>query len=728
MKKNTKSILLLLCILLFSVTSSTVSQTLLKPELQFERACDNGILTEFKVEFNYTTKSFDAENQFTIEMSNANGAWDAPINLGVISTENTSYSFFTDITLPDHTFGTSYKIRLVSSSPVMISPESDIFEAYKMVNGTLVLNNYKNVVLCGGGSTELTLNTTQKGQYEWYKNNVFVTLTNNPVLKVTETGKYQVKINYGGCGYVSSTTIDVSILNEADQQIKGASLVEVCGDEQHTFEANFVNSLYTYNWYLNNNLMQSSNSSTYTTPSVGQFGVYQLEIETGSCTTISENVTLSQKTQPSFSITENTPLESVLLPGEYKDLSITVTNVGDFTVEWYKDGNRLFGVNETTLNVNQPGDYVARVVETTIGGCVVVADSQVMRLLTIKSFELVIGTDDTYQECSNTAVNVDLQQANVVDEVGNIYPLTTEQLSLLSYQWVVDNVNILGATTKQLSLNSHTQTGIYKLNISIGTFNNISSNELDIKLMAAAPIVTSFPNSNTLCPGSSITYTIDGLDVNYTYEWFKDGDILPIASNVASFEVTEIGNYILKMSGFGCEKNIKTISVVLFDSSIISTTPSGKVVLAQGETVIVKASGADTYTWYEGIGINGTLLSSTEALSTNTVGYYTVVATIGGCSIEKTIEVIEQDTQVIVPNIITPNQDGINDSWQLSNKYAFQPLVIIKLYDSNGKEILNRADYQNDWPIESLGNQKIFYYKIIKENVLIKAGTISVLD
>ena len=80
-----------------------------------------------------------------------------------------------------------------------------------------------------------------------------------------------------------------------------------------------------------------------------------------------------------------------------------------------------------------------------------------------------------------------------------------------------------------------------------------------------------------------------------------------------------------------------------------------------------------------------------------------------------------------MPNVVTPNGDGKNDTWKISNKYAFQPSITVIIYNSNGVELINLTDYKNDWPFEDVNNQRTFYYKIIRDNKTIKAGTISVL-
>ncbi|MEX6625531.1 T9SS type B sorting domain-containing protein [Tenacibaculum salmonis] len=731
MKTINKSIKILLGMFFFFATTIVLSQEILQPVLDFPIACGDSPTKTFKVSF-ATTGVFASDNKFTIELSDGNGNWDTPINVGTITTANSLLNFSSTFILPDDTFGANYKIRLVASSPVKTSPDSESFKAYKMFTGFLTLNNHLGnidpVFLCDGGTTELSLNTTEKAEYLWFRDGVIFATTTDPVLSVSQGGQYQVKIDYSACDYVNSTVLYVSVLSEADKQIKGDSVIQICGEQSHTFEASVTDPSYTYNWYLNTVLVHSSNASTYTTPTTGQLGMYYLEIDTGTCLTNSNEVELTQESTPTLTITDETPLLYPLLPGEAVDLSVTVTGSTAYTVQWYKDGNKLFGINETTLNVNQSGDYVIDIIESAVDGCAVIQPSKTMSLLAIKSFEPIIVTSDTYESCNATSVDLRVQKVNVITEDDNVYVLTTEQLNMLSYQWTFNDLPISDATNNELTLSSYTENGFYKMEISIGTFKDVYSNELDIKLTEEEPLITSLPLSNSLCPGGSIIYTISDLVAGYTYEWFKDADTVPVATNVTDFEVLEVGTYLLKMTGFGCEKIIETIDVVLFDASAIVVTPSEKVVLVEGEIETITASGAESYLWYEGESASGMPLATSETLDVSEIGFYTVVATVGSCGVEKVIEVIEQDDQVVVPNVVTPNGDAINDTWKISNKYAFQPTVVIELYNSNGKEILKTSNYQNDWPLESLGSQRVFYYKIIKEEVLIKAGTISVLD
>ncbi|WBX70261.1 T9SS type B sorting domain-containing protein [Tenacibaculum retecalamus] len=702
-----------------------MSQTLLKPEIQFSSACDDGSTTDFIVRFKFSTTTFPSDNQFTIELSAGDGTWGNPTNVGTITTENTSFTFDRSFQLPDDTFGTNYKIRLVASSPAMTSPDSDAFQAYKIVNGTFILNNFENVVLCEGESEELTLNTTQEGQYRWYKDGTIIATTTEPMLEVSEEGEYQVKIDYGTCGFKESTLINVVVFNEADGQIKGSLTVQICGDEAHTFEANVNDTSFTYDWYFNNNLVQSSNLATYTTPTAGQLGTYHLEVDTGSCVTTSDNVELKQITTADFNVNTVGSLKTILLPGETRELCIT-HDASSATMQWYKDTAPLAARTQLCTNATEAGEYFIRVTKSTSGSCNIVVDSDKYELIGVGAFDVEIRTETDYRDCSNAVTKLSIVGVEVTGEDGEKYNLSTDQIAMLNYQWNKGGVPIAGATQDELSVNSYLESDLYTLSINVGSKNGLS-NELDVKLVEV-PEVSSTTISNSLCAGGSITYTIDNVTAGYTYKWIKDGADDVTAADPSVLEVTEIGEYVLEYSGFGCTNELAAIDVVLFDDSAVTITPSEKVVMEDGGVATVIAAGGDSYEWYEGEDVLGALLSTTEELTVNTLGFYTVLVKVGACELVRTIEVVEPDDQVIVPNIVSPNQDGINDTWKLSNAYAFQPSVTIELYNSNGKEILKVTDYKNDWPADNLGNQKVFYYKIIKDDALIKAGTISILD
>ncbi len=78
-----------------------------------------------------------------------------------------------------------------------------------------------------------------------------------------------------------------------------------------------------------------------------------------------------------------------------------------------------------------------------------------------------------------------------------------------------------------------------------------------------------------------------------------------------------------------------------------------------------------------------------------------------GCEREYSLT-IEVDTDVFIPNIFTPNNDGVNDVFFIRNLPAEANITITNRW---GAEVYRSSNYANDW---TGGNAQdgIFYYRI----------------
>ncbi|WP_440121258.1 gliding motility-associated C-terminal domain-containing protein [Tenacibaculum sp. Ill] len=745
MKRSTKSILLLLASFLLCINSSAqVLESVVINDLvgvSNRSLCDQVGGTDYSLDITFSGAAFEDENTFKIEISDENGSFSDPSKVKTLRTlvstaaDNYNQQFNIEnisFQLPEGTYGKNYVIRVTTSQEPVQTVQTAPFEAYydMFTEGELSINNGNAFTLCNGESREVFLDTDVNREYLWYRRvggtDELVATTQEPKYTITETGQYYVVIDYGLCGGPKSRFLNVDGLSGTDTQIKGASTIEICGDQSHTFEANATNTTYIYNWYLDDELKKSSNDPTYTTPTVGQFGTYRLEIEAGTCTTVSNDVVLQQQTEASFNVGTEGALVRVILPGETIELCIN-HDAPSGTIEWFKgtDTTPLAAKTQLCMNAIEPEVYYARVTQSTGSACDAVVDSEEFVLLAVDSFNVVIRTATDYEECNSATTKLSMVGVKAVAEDGNEYDLTSDQIAMLNFDWKKDGVST-GGTSDQYTVNSYVDNGSYTLTVSTNTGKSGDSNAIDAKLVEV-PQISSTSTSNSLCAGSSIVYTIDNFNTSYTYQWVKDGDEDVTPSDPQTLVVNEVGEYVLQYSDSSCSNELAPINVIPFDDSAVTVTPSEIVVLEEGGSAIVVAAGGENYEWYQGESTSGTLLSTTEQLEVTELGFYTVQVKVGNCTLYKTIEVVEPDDQVVVPNTLTPNGDGKNDTWKISNKYAFQPLVTIMLYNANGKEILKTTEYRNDWPTEDLGNQKVFYYKIVKEDKLIKAGTISVL-
>ena len=116
------------------------------------------------------------------------------------------------------------------------------------------------------------------------------------------------------------------------------------------------------------------------------------------------------------------------------------------------------------------------------------------------------------------------------------------------------------------------------------------------------------------------------------------------------------------------------------------------------------ANGAYTFSWSNG--------ATTQNIDNLTTGLYTVTITdVEGCIMISQINV-EVDCNeepcnpatIIIPNVITPNNDGFNDLWVISNDCGFENEIWI--FNRWGDQVYYASPYMNDWHGKYLDTDK----------------------
>ena len=78
-----------------------------------------------------------------------------------------------------------------------------------------------------------------------------------------------------------------------------------------------------------------------------------------------------------------------------------------------------------------------------------------------------------------------------------------------------------------------------------------------------------------------------------------------------------------------------------------------------------------------------------------------------GCERDYTVS-IGTDTDITIPNIFTPNGDGVNDVFYIRNGEGSNVMISNRW----GKEVFKSGSYQNDWGASSI-DDGIYYYRIL---------------
>ena len=362
-------------------------------------------------------------------------------------------------------------------------------------------------------------------------------------------------------------------------------------------------------------ILTASGADTYewdnmeTTPSitVDQAGTYAV-VGTNGCGTASVQITITVGTSPNVVITPDG--STALCPGE----DVTLTASGADTYAWDN--------SETTpsITVDQPGTYTV----TGTNGC---GTALAQITISVGTPPVVVITPDGPTDlCAGQSVTLTASGAD-------------------SYAW--DNLE----TTPSITVD---QPGTYSV---IGS-NACGQASAQIAITAAAgPSVSILPRGPiVLCPGENVRLTASGADF-YTWNTQEQG---------SSITVSQAGNYSVRGTNACGEGSAQVVvSVVDVQASFTASVSNGVAPLSVDFTNTSNPMGVPVE-WDFDDGFSSVLDHPTHTFME--VGLYTVslTVTVQGCASTATglINVGLEFTgvsEIRVPNIFSPNNDGVND-------------------------------------------------------------------
>lgn len=315
----------------------------------------------------------------------------------------------------------------------------------------------------------------------------------------------------------------------------------------------------------------------------------------------------------------------------------------------------------------------------------------------------------------------------------NISPLLYESLTFNWYKETSPTTSVFVAEGPSLTVDEE---GTYFVETNYGscTSNSFSNHVTVIEVtsgQADATIASSL--GNPYCPDQGLTTlsTLTGL----SYQWYKDGVLIEgateqmystDASGVFSVQVdlgdcSAAGEIDLVSELFESDINVEDTTVIEVDTTL--------------EIIVTTNASAPEYTWY----FNGNVLSgeTSDTLIASEFGDYEVIITeTVGCTASKTYSfAIEEAYNPFpdvsnIPNVISPNGDGINDTWMIPTQYVTGTNTQVTIMTNRGEIVLQTNDYENNWPENDLNltsvNQ-LYYYIITTSDNKTKKGTITVV-
>ncbi|WP_324024752.1 gliding motility-associated C-terminal domain-containing protein [Maribacter sp. BPC-D8] len=695
----------------------------------------NGGFNEYFVNITWIGTA-NADNEFILELSDASGSFTNAQTLQTITDQNAVKDFDTSFAIPTDTRGEGYKMRVRSTDPVKVGSESEAFNMYYMdVTSNLNISELGNGVppgtVCSTGAITLqvdNIDNPETYQYIWFRSGTELTSETGHTLNVTQSGMYNVYINYGprctGSGNTDSNIVDVTIGGSGTGiAVTTPTKTSLCSTDTEMLSIDQTDASWSYQWFKDDVEIVGATATSYNVnaANAGFEGDYAVEISgTGICNERSAVVAITNAELYTVSVVNE--INMVLLPTQNEVLSVTTTAITP-SYKWFRNTVEISGETNSTLTITEDGEYHAEVTQTG-GACSVSSkNSDVTTVVSPASFELTINYTGAYTSCETTSTILGVELINAVATDGTKTDVTSALLDGFTYEWSKDGSAISGATSNSISLASNSENGDYDLNATVGSF-DVDSNVLPVQLLTNETVSITSSGTVFCSGGETITLSTTTDLSSATYQWQLDG--ASINTTDAVLTVSTAGTYTLAIDRDGCSLISNEIVVTPLDENLITLDPGTEIVMPEGTTRLVTASGGTAYRWLDA---NAVEVSNSDSVNLTEAGSYTLIASIDNCEIVRQIEVTYLDT-FKVPNVITVNGDGINDQWIIPNSYSNKADVNVIIYNEQGQEIVNEFDYKNNWPQSTTAFTKqnmVFYYKIRNASEVLKQGTITVI-
>jgi len=200
-------------------------------------------------------------------------------------------------------------------------------------------------------------------------------------------------------------------------------------------------------------------------------------------------------------------------------------------------------------------------------------------------------------------------------------------------------------------------------------------------------------------------YGTPNYTINYSIDSVQQSQIVSSSSSSISFGNT-VGFYsITSLSDAYCTNNNLTSTQTI----VINPTPnppiagSDKIYCKNDLPTDLFVQGTGIFTWYSDSTLLNTLTTGstlTPTMNIGTTNYY-VTETINNCeSLFSKVVISVKDCDIIIPTAITPDNDGVNETWLLENIDQIYPINTVSIYNRWGLLIYqsNQGQYEsNPW-------------------------------
>ena len=492
----------------------------------------------------------------------------------------------------------------------------------------------------------------------------------NPLANPLVTTTYTLTVISNGCTS-QPDEVTVTVINTPSE----INLIDftICPGDSMLLDPDVQTSLpYTVRWSPGNLVSDSTALNPYAIPS--QTTTYEFYVKIDSCEFLTKTFTITVVDTPKIEAIVEGVKEIMICKGQTVNLNAEI--IGNFdSFNWYP----TTGIsNPNVLNpVANPDESTVYYFEVVYQGCVN-KDSVVIAVM--------------------PPLNANIEPETLELCQGKNYTLIgSGGIGSATFTWFANGTFAGTGNTLNITANSNTE---YVLEVREGACVAYDTLQVQVNQQPTSGII---PSTFIGCAELTVSFLSNSTQAN-THEWnFGDGNVSNEINPIHTYDLP--GNYIVQLVTFGTGGCSDTTYVSVFVSpkakANFVTQPdyqAGPIYLPNAQVYFIDSS-QNVVKWFWNFGDGNISFEQNPVHEYLLPGNYTVTLIVedeGGCLDTFAISFISvEEPSYNLPNVFTPNGDGINDVFRFDYKgkesFAFQ------IYDRHGRKLFETDKPNDGW-------------------------------
>lgn len=533
--------------------------------------------------------NFKPGNSFTVQLSDANGSFASPTNIG--STNSSSGGIITCVIPANTAYGTGYRIRIVATNPYKISCD----DGYNISIGTQLPAkpvSSNNGPVCRKNTLHLYTSSSTSGvYYKWIGPNNYTSSQQNPSITNTtmlNSGSYIAQAFLLGCHRDDTTIVVIKPLPDSTNV---SANTPICAGDTLKITNSDTSSGITYSWTGPNSFTSTSKNFFIANAGANASGNYIVTATLNGCTFKDTAAAVVNIVPVKPVITTNTPL----CEGDSLRLNSVSTTPG-VSYSWTGQNGFTSSIKDTGIGnavVGQSGDYI---VTATLLNC----SSKDTETVLIKPNPQNVTAASNTPVCPGTTLNL------------------TGGSSTSGVSWSWSGPSSYSATTQNASRNNMQTAwaGTYTVTATLNGCSIFANTAVASYITTPTPTVSA---NNPVCIGGVLNLTASTIP-GAVYVWSGPNNYHSNAQNPtkSNMNIADAGVYSVNANVNGCiSQTAVTPSITLVSGPSVSAYASPSSTICTGASVALVAvpnnigTNPATYQWYQ----NSTAVTGATTMS-----------------------------------------------------------------------------------------------------------------